>query len=174
MLGCIGIGHLAAAVNTPTISIFGPTDPLLWKPYGKKSIVVIKPEINCPGGYDHAVTCKIQKCLVGIKPKEVIDGILYCITKYVNHEKLFSINNFKITEHLTIKKTSKGYVLQNNATEHACLVKDGWLNVKYVLNEINKNNCTKTVIENLPHQKPLIDMLIMHRILEPCPLIGLN
>lgn len=31
-----GIMHLSAAVGTPTISLFGPTDPLQWAPLGKR------------------------------------------------------------------------------------------------------------------------------------------
>lgn len=31
-----GIMHLAAAVGTPTLSLFGPTDPLQWAPLGEK------------------------------------------------------------------------------------------------------------------------------------------
>lgn len=31
-----GIMHLAAAVGTPTLSLFGPTDPLQWAPLGRK------------------------------------------------------------------------------------------------------------------------------------------
>ena len=40
-----GPGHLAAAVGTPTISLFGPTDPTLWRPLGPRSTV-----IEAPGG----------------------------------------------------------------------------------------------------------------------------
>ncbi len=29
-----GVTHLAAAVNTPTIALFGPTDPVIWRPLG--------------------------------------------------------------------------------------------------------------------------------------------
>ena len=29
-----GFSHLAAAMNCPVISLFGPTDPLVWKPAG--------------------------------------------------------------------------------------------------------------------------------------------
>ncbi len=31
-----GIMHLSAAVGTPTLSLFGPTDPLQWAPLGSK------------------------------------------------------------------------------------------------------------------------------------------
>lgn len=40
-----GVAHLAAAVGTPTIAIFGPTDPLKWAPRGKR-VVIFK---NCQG-----------------------------------------------------------------------------------------------------------------------------
>jgi ADP-heptose:LPS heptosyltransferase len=35
-----GITHLAAACNTPTIALFGPTDPSIWGPQGVKVTVV--------------------------------------------------------------------------------------------------------------------------------------
>jgi heptosyltransferase-3 len=35
-----GITHLAAACNTPTIALFGPTDPRIWGPKGSKVQVV--------------------------------------------------------------------------------------------------------------------------------------
>jgi hypothetical protein len=34
-----GVTHLAAAVGTPTIAIFGPTDPVSWKPLGRVRVV---------------------------------------------------------------------------------------------------------------------------------------
>ena len=35
-----GITHLAAAVGTPTVAIFGPTDPALWAPRGEQVRIV--------------------------------------------------------------------------------------------------------------------------------------
>jgi heptosyltransferase III len=40
-----GVAHLAAAVGTPTIALFGPTDPLHWAPRGKR-VITLK---NCQG-----------------------------------------------------------------------------------------------------------------------------
>ncbi|MEO5569481.1 MAG: glycosyltransferase family 9 protein [Bacteroidia bacterium] len=161
-----GVGHLAAAVNTPTVSIFGPTDPLLWKPFGKKSVVVFKKEIECPGGYEHAQLCKLQKCLVRIKPQDVIDGILYCMTKYVDKERFFSLVNLGVSKNLSIQKTHKGYVLANTETNHQCLIKRGWPQVKDVLNKINKTPDSKIIPHKIPKHLHLIDMLMMHRIIE--------
>ncbi len=38
-----GPGHLAAAVGTPTVSLFGPTDPATWMPLGHRCEVVLAP-----------------------------------------------------------------------------------------------------------------------------------
>ena len=35
-----GVSHCAAAVGTPTVAIFGPTDPALWAPRGPRVIVL--------------------------------------------------------------------------------------------------------------------------------------
>jgi ADP-heptose:LPS heptosyltransferase len=35
-----GITHLAAAVGTPVVAIFGPTDPAVWAPRGDRARVV--------------------------------------------------------------------------------------------------------------------------------------
>ena len=38
-----GPGHIAAAVGTPTLTLFGPTDPRLWAPRGKRSHILQAP-----------------------------------------------------------------------------------------------------------------------------------
>jgi heptosyltransferase III len=35
-----GVTHLAAAVGCPTLAIFGPSDPAVWSPRGKKVVIV--------------------------------------------------------------------------------------------------------------------------------------
>jgi len=42
-----GVMHLAAAVGTPLVAIFGPTDPHEWKPLGQKFIAVRGESSNC-------------------------------------------------------------------------------------------------------------------------------
>jgi ADP-heptose:LPS heptosyltransferase len=41
-----GLMHVASAVKTPTVGVFGPTDPLITAPYGKNHLVVAK-DIEC-------------------------------------------------------------------------------------------------------------------------------
>lgn len=47
-----GPGHLAAAVGTPTLSLFGPTDPRLWAPAGDRGRV-----LRAPGGNLSRLDC---------------------------------------------------------------------------------------------------------------------
>jgi len=35
-----GVMHMAAAVRVPTVTLFGPTDPRVWRPYSSKGAVV--------------------------------------------------------------------------------------------------------------------------------------
>jgi len=41
-----GITHLAAAVGTPVIALFGPTDPRIWAPRGRDVCVIARPVIE--------------------------------------------------------------------------------------------------------------------------------
>jgi heptosyltransferase III len=41
-----GISHLAAAVGTPSLLLFGPTDPEIWAPVGENVRILRAPEGN--------------------------------------------------------------------------------------------------------------------------------
>jgi ADP-heptose:LPS heptosyltransferase len=59
--------HIAAALNRPLVTMFGPTDPLETGPYGRMDAVV-RLDIPCRGCYSR--TCSHQSCLrwLGIEP----------------------------------------------------------------------------------------------------------
>jgi lipopolysaccharide heptosyltransferase II len=50
--------HLAAAVGTPVVGIYGPTNPLLQGPYGDDHVVVRREGLDCLG-------CNLTKCPIG-------------------------------------------------------------------------------------------------------------
>jgi len=56
-----GIAHMAAAVRTPTVVLFGPTDPEVWRPLGPK-VTVLTPQDRREG-------------LAGIPTDEVIRAV---------------------------------------------------------------------------------------------------
>ncbi len=50
--------HLAAAVGTPVLGIFGPTNPMLQGPHGPQHMTVRKEGLDCLG-------CNLTKCPIG-------------------------------------------------------------------------------------------------------------
>jgi ADP-heptose:LPS heptosyltransferase len=61
-----GVSHLAACMGTRSITIFGPTDPLLWKPLGN-SVSVVQSEVECaPCGDDYSRGCRGRICLAAV------------------------------------------------------------------------------------------------------------
>ncbi len=43
-----GLMHIAAAIGTPTMGIFGPTSPYLWAPLNGLAATVLRPKRSCP------------------------------------------------------------------------------------------------------------------------------
>jgi heptosyltransferase-2 len=66
--GDTGVGHLAAALGTPVIALFGPTDPALSAPRGR--VATLTHPVPCaPCLYRR---CPIDHpCLAGVEPEEV-------------------------------------------------------------------------------------------------------
>lgn len=68
-----GLMHVAAAVGTPTVAIFGPTDPHKNAPWGSEHVVVRKGSSCSPCiDYDKVLRCELD-CLKGLSAGEVID-----------------------------------------------------------------------------------------------------
>ena len=67
--------HLAAAVGTPTVVLFGPSGPYNWRPWGEGHIVLTK-DFDCqPCGRDGCDGTKISRCLTAITPAEVLAAV---------------------------------------------------------------------------------------------------
>lgn len=63
--------HMAAAVNTPAVALFGPSGPHMWGPWGPRHRVISKNWPCQPCGRDGCEGSKISRCLVETTPEEV-------------------------------------------------------------------------------------------------------
>lgn len=71
--GDTGVGHLAAALGTPVVSLFGPTDPVLSAPRGCTTVLT-NPVPCAPCFYRE---CPIEHpCLAGIPAHRVVDAVV--------------------------------------------------------------------------------------------------
>lgn len=66
--------HVAAAVGTPTITIFGPSDDVKYRPLGEKHKVV-KTAIDCRPCGKHQCPLGHHRCMTEIKVDEIVNVI---------------------------------------------------------------------------------------------------
>jgi ADP-heptose:LPS heptosyltransferase len=69
-----GPGHLAAAVGTPFVSIFGPTSPGRTAPFGCEDLVVTS-ALDCAPCYKKRCPYRHNACMVDIETGQVIDKL---------------------------------------------------------------------------------------------------
>ncbi|MEA2076708.1 MAG: glycosyltransferase family 9 protein [Candidatus Marinimicrobia bacterium] len=79
LIGCDSMSvHLAAALGTPALAIFGSQDPELTKPYGPKGYFII-PEKECTHRRRDWRLCK--ECMKAVEPEDVFQQINSIISK---------------------------------------------------------------------------------------------
>lgn len=75
-----GITHLAAFSGCPVIALFGPSDPVIWTPRGKRVIVLYKPQTCSPCHPEkHKFQTCSRSCLMRHEPQSVITELLKTI-----------------------------------------------------------------------------------------------
>jgi len=67
--------HLAAAVGTPAVALFGPSGDFNWGPWGEGHLVIKKDWDCLPCGQDGCEGSKKSRCLVELSPDEVLDAM---------------------------------------------------------------------------------------------------
>ncbi len=67
--------HLAAAVGTPAVALFGPSGVFNWGPWGEGHLVIQKDWPCIPCGRDGCEGSKVSRCLTEIEPEEVLEAM---------------------------------------------------------------------------------------------------
>jgi ADP-heptose:LPS heptosyltransferase len=67
-----GVSHLSAFLGLPTVAVFGPSDPEVWKPKGR-AVEILQPDKACSPCFDTGtVGCEEMECFNGILPENVL------------------------------------------------------------------------------------------------------
>lgn len=67
--------HLAAAMGTPTVALFGPSGEREWGPWGVPSRVLTSDHPCRPCGQDGCGGGKVSECLLSIHPEQVLEAV---------------------------------------------------------------------------------------------------
>ena len=73
--------HMACAVKTPVVAIFGPTDDRVWAPWRVKHRVVALGEADAPSfacrpcGLDGCAGSKMSQCLMAVDAKRILSAV---------------------------------------------------------------------------------------------------
>lgn len=67
--------HIAAAMQTPTVALFGPSGDLEWGPWQVKAHIVISSHSCRPCGLDGCGNGKVSDCLTSISVQQVLSAI---------------------------------------------------------------------------------------------------
>jgi ADP-heptose:LPS heptosyltransferase len=71
--------HIAAAIGTPAVSLFGPTDPHRTGPYHARKNVLQRTDLDCvPCFQRYCARAVDRECLRGITPAQVFQAIVDC------------------------------------------------------------------------------------------------
>jgi ADP-heptose:LPS heptosyltransferase len=69
-----GVSHLAAWVGLPCVVIFGPSDPVRWRPWGGR-VEIVQPTLECTPCFEiAAANCAAADCLAAIHPGDVMQA----------------------------------------------------------------------------------------------------
>lgn len=67
-----GVSHLAAFIGLPTVAVFGPSDPEIWKPMGR-AVKVVRSDLECSPCFEtKTVGCEEIECFNRITPETVL------------------------------------------------------------------------------------------------------
>ena len=72
-----GLMHIAAALGTPTMGIFGPTSPYHWAPLnGLAATVQTKTTVPCQPCHRPICTMNDHRCMRDIEPSDVAEQVM--------------------------------------------------------------------------------------------------
>jgi heptosyltransferase-3 len=67
-----GVSHLSAFLGLPTVAVFGPSDPDVWKPMGR-AVKIVRSDCECGPCFDiKTVACEKLECFSAISCEDVM------------------------------------------------------------------------------------------------------
>lgn len=76
-----GVSHLSAFLGLPTVVVFGPSNPRVWRPIGR-SVRIVRPDLDCHPCFEtNNNHCKNWECFDRTTPETVLDALMENISR---------------------------------------------------------------------------------------------
>lgn len=76
-----GVSHIAAFLGLPTLALFGPSDPVRWRPRGRAAAVLTAPGEECEPCFEReGGNCGGSPCLAGIPVHAAAERLMALLT----------------------------------------------------------------------------------------------
>jgi heptosyltransferase-2 len=82
-----GPAHLAAAAGLPVVTLFGPTDPERWRPWGDKNVVIADFNLECRPCNYKKVCDDERPCLTALSPQLIVESADRIIARDLSHSR---------------------------------------------------------------------------------------
>jgi ADP-heptose:LPS heptosyltransferase len=70
-----GVSQLAAWLGLPCVAVFGPSDPVRWRPVGAR-VEVVRPLLTCTPCFETSPeSCARPDCLMAVSPGDVLSAL---------------------------------------------------------------------------------------------------
>lgn len=157
-----GVGHLAAALGRPTVTVVGPTGAHFWGPMTDRALVT-----DIQGCCYDPSSCGIR-CLRSIRGCEVLgaaEALLTATTRRKSHPCLDPIH---VADNLSVETAGDDEaILCNSLWNMPMTVQRGRDYVMSVLETVAACGSARRVLERHPEAAPLLEQCLRHGIIMP-------
>jgi hypothetical protein len=157
-----GVGHLAAALGRPVVTIAGPTYAHFWAPLTNRAL------ITDPAGCCYDTHHCDLKCLRSIRAFTVLGGAEALMTAMTGRDSYECLDPIHVADKLeTTDVDIDGLVLRNTVWDMPLTVQRGRAMVLAFLDDIRQHGSTRFVRSKYDDGIVLMEQLIRHGIVLP-------
>ncbi|HEY3329165.1 MAG TPA: glycosyltransferase family 9 protein [Capsulimonadaceae bacterium] len=157
-----GVGHLAAALGTPVVTVAGPTFAHFWGPLTHRAIVT-DPEGCC---YEPK-SCGVR-CMKSIRGEEVLGAAEALLTAVSHREKYACLDPISVADDLEVTAFGDdGLVVRSRAAQMPLTVSRGREHVVNFLSLVQQSRSAQHVRRHHPDGDILLEQCMRHGIVLP-------
>lgn len=149
-----GLAHVAAALGTAVVVVFGPTNPYIWSPSTDRVVV----SGNYPCCPSESSQCGLP-CLDSVSTNQVTAAAEALLTETYGRHKLPSLDSVTLSTRIAFFPTTEGVRLIQTELKKSIEIKEGGAFILAVLSHIEQHGSIAKLLYEIPDAEPLLSVL---------------